>query len=63
MILRRMRSACWITKATNTHSEHIILAVFPVQEWLYERVSMLRCAFFASRVHTWPNNNYKVVQI
>ena len=26
--IRRMRSACWITKATETHSEYIILTAF-----------------------------------
>jgi len=25
----RMRIACWITKTTNTHSEYVILIVFP----------------------------------
>ena len=27
-IIRRMRIACWITKATNTHSEYVILSRF-----------------------------------
>ena len=27
-IKRRMRIACWITKATDTHSEYVILIVF-----------------------------------
>jgi hypothetical protein len=27
--IRRMRIACWITKATDTHSEYIILIAFP----------------------------------
>jgi hypothetical protein len=40
-ILRRMRTACWITKATNTHSEYVILIVFPQKQWLREHVSML----------------------
>ena len=39
----RMRLACWIPKATNTHSEYIILIVFPQQQWLHERASMLPC--------------------
>jgi len=37
-----MRIACWITKATNTHSEFVILIAFPLQQRLYERASMLR---------------------
>ena len=40
-IIRRMRIACWITEATNTHSENVILIAFPLQQWLHERTSML----------------------
>ena len=29
MAIRRMRIACWILKATNTHSEYVILIAFP----------------------------------
>jgi len=43
----RMRTACWIPKATNTHSEYAILAAFPRQQWLQERASMLRYTYFA----------------
>jgi hypothetical protein len=28
----RMRFACWIPKATNTHSEYVILIAFPRQK-------------------------------
>jgi hypothetical protein len=38
---RRMRFACWITKATDTHSEYVILIAFPRQQWLRDRASML----------------------
>jgi hypothetical protein len=41
-IIRRMRVACWITKATDTHSEQATLIVFAVQQWLCERASVLR---------------------
>jgi len=42
-IIRLMRFACWITKATATHSEYVILIVFfPRQQWLQERAFMLR---------------------
>jgi len=37
-----MRIACWIPKATNTHSEYVILIALPLQQWLHERASMLR---------------------
>jgi len=33
----RMRIACWIPKATNTHTDYVILTVFPLQQWLRER--------------------------
>jgi hypothetical protein len=39
---RRMRIACWITKATNTRSEYVILIHFPQQQRLRESASMLR---------------------
>jgi len=34
--IRRMRSACWTTRATNTRSEYVTLIVFPRQKWLRE---------------------------
>ena len=40
-----MRIACWITEATNTHSEYIILIDFPLQQWLHEEVCMLRYTY------------------
>jgi hypothetical protein len=46
-ITRRMRFACWITKATDTHSKHIIFIAFPRQQWLRDRASVLRCAYIA----------------
>ena len=42
MTIWRMRIACWILKATNPHSEFVILIVFPVQQWLHERATILR---------------------
>jgi hypothetical protein len=41
-IIRRMRFACWLPRATDTHSEYVILIAFPRQQWLCKRVSMLR---------------------
>ena len=37
MIIWHMRIACWIAKATNTHSEFVMLIVFPRQQGLRER--------------------------
>ena len=44
MTIWRMRIACWIPKATNTHSEYVMLIAFPLQQWLQERASLLRYA-------------------
>ena len=38
----RMRVACWMPKATNTHSEYVILIAFPLQQWLQDSASLLR---------------------
>jgi hypothetical protein len=46
-IVRRMRFACWITKATDTHSEYVISIAFPRQQWLRERASRLVYTYFA----------------
>jgi len=32
---------CWITKATNTYSEYVILIAFPLRLWWHERSWML----------------------
>ena len=34
-VIWRMRITCWIPKATNTHSEHVIRIPFPLQQWLH----------------------------
>jgi hypothetical protein len=41
-IIQRMRFACWIPKATNTHPEYVILIAFPLQQWLRELAALLR---------------------
>jgi len=50
MTIWRMRIACWITKATSTHSEYVILTAFPLQQWLQECTSMLRNTYIACLV-------------
>jgi len=47
----RMRTACWIPKATNTHSEYVIRIAFPLQQWLNQRASMLRFTYIACLVY------------
>jgi hypothetical protein len=45
-----MRFACWMIKATDTHSEYVILIAFPRQEWLRERASVLHYKYIARLV-------------
>jgi hypothetical protein len=49
--MAHVRTACWIPKATETHSEYVILTAFPLRQRLHERASMLphtytACLFF-----------------
>jgi len=50
MTIWRMRIACWMTKATNTHAEYVVHTAFPLQRWWHERVAVLRCTYIASLV-------------
>ena len=47
---RRMRFACWIIKATDTHVEYVILIALLRQQWFREGASTLRlyvlCLFY-----------------
>ena len=45
-----MRFPCWITKATNTHSEYLILFALPLQQRLRLRDSIWRYTYSASLV-------------
>jgi len=45
-----MRLESWIIKATDKHSEYIVLIVFPRQQRLRESVSMLRYTHIVFRV-------------
>ena len=42
LTIGRMRIACLIPKAANTHSEYVMFTAIPQQQWLNERNSMLR---------------------
>jgi hypothetical protein len=50
MIICGMFIECWITKATNTHSDYVTLIDFPHQKWLNERASLLRYTHIACLV-------------
>jgi len=51
MTIWRMRNVCCVPKATNTHSEYVIILAFPLQQWLHERASMLRYTYSACLVY------------
>ena len=50
MAIWRVRIACWIPNATNTHSEYVTLNVIPLQQWLPERASMVCCTYITCLV-------------
>jgi hypothetical protein len=47
MKMWRMRIACWMSMATDTHSECVILIALPLQQWLHETVSLLSHTYIA----------------
>ena len=47
MTLWHMRTAGWIPKATNTHSEYAKFIAFPLQQWLHERTTLFRYTYIA----------------
>jgi hypothetical protein len=47
MTIRQLRVAYWISKATNTHSDYVILTDFPLQLWTHDSASMLRYMYIA----------------
>jgi hypothetical protein len=51
-IIWRMRFACWITEATDTHSSFLIHVAFPQPKWLRERATMLRYTYRACFVRS-----------
>ena len=50
-IIRRMRSACWITMATDTHSEYVILMAFPRQTRLRKRALISRYTYITCLIY------------
>jgi len=45
MTIWRMRIACRVTEAANTHSACVTLIAFPLQQRLHERASVLRYTY------------------
>jgi hypothetical protein len=50
MKIRRMRIACCIPKAKNTHSEYEILIAFALQQCLHECATLFRYTYIARLV-------------
>jgi len=50
-IIMRMGFACWITKATNTNWEYVILIAFPRQQLLLDRASTV--TFYVHCLSCW----------
>jgi hypothetical protein len=61
MTIWRMRIARWIHKATNKHTEFVILISFPLRQWLRERASVLRYTYTACLFHMYPWYNVKKI--
>ena len=47
-----MRIESRLPKSTNTNSEYEIIITFPQQQWLHERISMLRYTHIACLVYS-----------
>jgi len=54
MTIWRMRIACWVPKATDTHLQYVILVAFQLQKWLGPRASILRYTCIAYLVYVLP---------
>jgi len=49
----RMHNACWVPKATNTHTGCVMLISLPLQQWLHERASVLRYTYISCIVYEY----------
>ena len=50
MTIWRMHFTCWITQATNTHTEYVTLVTFPLPQWLHECTTILHYTYTACLV-------------
>jgi len=62
-----MRITCWIPKATDAHSEFVILIAFVLQQWAIERALMLRLqlSFLSCNISNngeWLMDNVKTMK-
>jgi hypothetical protein len=63
MIIRCTRVAFRIPKATNTHSEYVLLIVFPLQNWLQEPAYVLHYALVNKSFHVSDKEHCHVIEI
>ena len=63
MAIWGMRIACWVTKATDKHSEYITRIAFPRQQWLRERAAMFKyvCAYLCCQASVGRCDTYASV--
>ena len=47
MTIWRMHIVFWVPKATNTHSEYVILIDFPLQQWFHNCASVFPYTYIA----------------
>jgi hypothetical protein len=59
-----MHFACWITKATDKHSEYVILIAFPRKQWFSERASMFipRSTLYVLLRFIWQMGRRKILE-
>jgi len=50
MTIWHMHISRWLPKATNTHSEYVMVIVFPLRQWLHKSASVLRYTYIACLV-------------
>ena len=62
MTIWRKRIACWILKATNTHTSCEILIALPLQQLSHQHASMLRYTYTAYLIITDAENVYCAVR-
>jgi hypothetical protein len=58
MTIWRMHISRWVPKATNTHSECVIVIVFPLRLWLHKSASLLRYTYIACLVIVHTRTQY-----
>ena len=53
----------WLTKATDTHAEYVILISFALQQWLRERASVLRLYVRFLSCYNWLHFRFTLIPL